>query len=73
MLFTGDLLFIGGTPIIWAGPLQNWVAACDTMLSLDVEQVVPGHGPVVGKEGIAQVRDYLTSSTSRRGSDSLRG
>lgn len=60
VLFTGDLLFIGGTPIIWAGPLQNWVAACDTMLSLDVEQVVPGHGPVVGKEGIAQVRDYLT-------------
>lgn len=60
VLFTGDLLFIGGTPIIWAGPLQNWVAACDTMLGLDVEHVVPGHGSVVGKEGIQQVRDYLT-------------
>lgn len=60
VLFTGDLLFIGGTPIIWAGPLQNWVAACDTMLALDVEHVVPGHGPVVGKDGIEQVRDYLT-------------
>lgn len=59
-LYAGDLLFIGGTPIIWAGPLQNWVDACDTMLALDVEHVVPGHGPVVGKEGITQVRDYLT-------------
>jgi glyoxylase-like metal-dependent hydrolase (beta-lactamase superfamily II) len=59
-LFTGDLLFIGGTPIIWAGPLSNWVKACDVMLDLDVEQVVPGHGPITDKDGIRQVRDYLT-------------
>jgi cyclase len=60
VLFAADLLFIGGTPIVWAGPLQNWVDACDAMLALDVETVVPGHGPVVGKEGVQQVRDYLT-------------
>lgn len=59
-LFTGDLLFIGGTPIIWAGPLSNWVTACDVMLALDVDTVVPGHGPVTDKSGIQQVRDYLT-------------
>jgi cyclase len=59
-LFTGDLLFIGGTPIIWAGPLANWVKACDLMLDLDVEQIVPGHGPITDKDGVRQVRDYLT-------------
>ena len=59
-VFTGDILFIGGTPIVWAGPLSNWVAACDLMLGLDIETVVPGHGPVTDKAGIAQVRDYLT-------------
>lgn len=58
-VFTGDILFIGGTPIIWAGPLANWVAACDLMLGLDVDAVVPGHGPVTDKAGIQQVRDYL--------------
>lgn len=58
-IFTGDILFIGGTPIVWAGPLSNWVAACDLMLGLDVETVVPGHGPVTDKSGIAEVRDYL--------------
>ena len=58
-VFTGDILFIGGTPIVWAGPLSNWVAACDLMLGMDVETVVPGHGPVTDKGGIAQVRDYL--------------
>ena len=43
-IYTGDILFIGGTPIVWAGPLSNWVAACDLMLGMDVETVVPGHG-----------------------------
>ena len=59
-IFTGDILFIGGTPIVWAGPLANWVAACDLILGLDVEQVVPGHGPVTDKTGVVEVRDYLT-------------
>jgi cyclase len=58
-IFTGDILFIGGTPIVWAGPLANWVAACDLMLGMDVEVVVPGHGPLTDKAGIAAVRDYL--------------
>ena len=58
-IYTGDILFIGGTPIVWAGPLSNWVAACDLILGLDVETVVPGHGPVTDKSGVAAVRDYL--------------
>jgi glyoxylase-like metal-dependent hydrolase (beta-lactamase superfamily II) len=59
-LYAGDLLFIGGTPIIWAGPLSHWVEACDFMLGLEPEYVVPGHGPVTDAGGIRAVRDYLT-------------
>ena len=58
-IYTGDILFIGGTPIVWAGPLSNWVAACDLILGMDVETVVPGHGPLTGKSGVIAVRDYL--------------
>ena len=58
-VYTGDILFIGGTPIVWAGPLSNWVAACDLMLELDVVTVVPGHGPITDRSGITDVRDYL--------------
>ncbi len=68
-VFTGDILFIGGTPIVWAGPLSNWVAACDLMLGMDVDVVVPGHGPLTDKAGVAAVRDYLafvdTEATAR--------
>jgi len=58
-VYTGDILFIGGTPIVWAGPLSNWIAACDLMLSMDVTTVVPGHGPLTDRSGIVEVRDYL--------------
>jgi len=59
-LYTGDILFIGGTPIVWAGPLDNWIAACDLMSELDIDVVVPGHGPLTDKAGVARVRDYLS-------------
>jgi 2-keto-4-pentenoate hydratase/2-oxohepta-3-ene-1,7-dioic acid hydratase in catechol pathway/glyoxylase-like metal-dependent hydrolase (beta-lactamase superfamily II) len=59
VLFGGDLLFIGCTPIVWAGPIANWVAACDAMIALNAPTVVPGHGPVTDPDGIRAVRGYL--------------
>jgi 2-keto-4-pentenoate hydratase/2-oxohepta-3-ene-1,7-dioic acid hydratase in catechol pathway/glyoxylase-like metal-dependent hydrolase (beta-lactamase superfamily II) len=59
VLFAGDLLFIGCTPIVWAGPIANWIAACDAMIALDAPIVVPGHGPVTDPDGIRAVRGYL--------------
>jgi 2-keto-4-pentenoate hydratase/2-oxohepta-3-ene-1,7-dioic acid hydratase in catechol pathway/glyoxylase-like metal-dependent hydrolase (beta-lactamase superfamily II) len=59
VLFGGDLLFIGCTPIIWAGPIANWITACDVMIALDAPTVVPGHGPVTDSDGIRAVRGYL--------------
>jgi len=58
-VFTGDILFIDGTPILWEGPIANWINACERMLSMDLETVVPGHGPVTDKNGVEAVRDYL--------------
>ncbi|MCU0891610.1 MAG: MBL fold metallo-hydrolase, partial [Sandarakinorhabdus sp.] len=31
-VFTGDILFIEGTPIMWNGPVSNWIAACDRII-----------------------------------------
>jgi len=58
-LFTGDMLFIDGHPLVWAGPVANWIKACDLMLGLDVETVVPGHGPITDKAGIRAVKGYF--------------
>jgi glyoxylase-like metal-dependent hydrolase (beta-lactamase superfamily II) len=60
IVFTGDILFIEGTPIMWAGPVGNWIAACDKIRALDCETIVPGHGPVTDKSGVEAVRGYLS-------------
>ena len=59
VLYTGDILFVGGTPVVWAGPTSRWIAACDRILDMDLRAIVPGHGPVVDKSGVVPVRDYL--------------
>lgn len=60
ILFAGDILFIGSTPIMWAGPVANWIAALDRILALDAATIVPGHGPITDAAGVRAVRDYWT-------------
>lgn len=59
LVFTGDLLFAHGTPIVWAGPVQRWIDACDRILALDAATLVPGHGPLSDARAVRAVRDYL--------------
>jgi len=58
-VFTGDILFIDSTPIMWSGPVQNWINACDYIAGLDAETIVPGHGPITDKAGVTAVKGYL--------------
>jgi glyoxylase-like metal-dependent hydrolase (beta-lactamase superfamily II) len=60
VVYTADLLFIGGTPVMWAGPVANWIGAIDTLLALDADVYVPGHGPVCGREEAEAVKRYWT-------------
>ncbi len=57
-LFTADILFIGSTPVMWSGPVENWIKALDLILSMDIEKIVPGHGPITNKDGVQLVKDY---------------
>ena len=59
VLFTGDLVFHGGHPIVWAGPVTHWIEACDRMLALGATTVVPGHGPLSDRACIDDQRGYL--------------
>jgi len=57
-IFTGDILFSEGHPVMWAGPVGNWIRVCDTILGLDVETIVPGHGPITNKQGVMRLKNY---------------
>ena len=58
LVFTGDLLFNQGTPIVWAD-YDNWITACDRILELGAAVLVPGHGPVTDASGLCDLRRYL--------------
>ena len=63
--FTGDILFIGSHPIAWEGPVQAWIAACDLLLELDVDVIVPGHGPLTTKAGVRDTKAYWERVVAR--------
>jgi cyclase len=58
MVFAADILFLQSTPVLWLGPLENWLAALDLLLGLEADVYVPGHGPVGGRAEIELLRDY---------------
>ena len=58
-MYTGDILFIEGHPIIWQGPIRNWIAACQLIIDADVDVIVPGHGPITDKKGVAALKGYF--------------
>jgi len=69
VVFTGDICFVGGHPIMWSGPVGNWIAALDRILAMDVDVVVPGHGPVSDKAAVAELKayfEYLRAQTRAR-------
>jgi cyclase len=59
VLFTGDLVFHGGTPFALSGSPSGWLHALEQMAALDPLMVVPGHGDVGGPELFEPVAAYL--------------
>jgi cyclase len=59
VLFTGDILFAGAHPIAWAGPVSNWIAACERIVALDPAAIVPGHGPPCELDAVRELRAYF--------------
>ncbi len=59
-LWTGDLLFVGRTPVL-DGSLKGWLAASAELARLPVRHVVPGHGPASSdlSAALAPQRRYL--------------
>jgi len=59
VVFTGDILFVEGTPIMWEGPVGNWIRACERIVEMRAEAIVPGHGPITDRRGVEAVKGYL--------------
>ena len=60
VLFTGDVAFHYLTPLARDGHVSNWIKVANGILNhLDATQLVPGHGPVSGKDVVSATLKYL--------------
>lgn len=59
IVFTGDLVFDGGTPFVMMGSLSGSLRAMETLRALDAQTVVPGHGRVSDPGVYDTVERYL--------------
>ncbi len=59
LLFTGDLVFNGGTPFVAMGSISGSLVAVDRLRQFDADVIVPGHGSVCGPEVIDDIEAYL--------------
>lgn len=46
VLFSGDLVFNGGTPFVLMGSVAGALASIDRLREFEADVIVPGHGPV---------------------------
>ncbi|MCX4552024.1 MBL fold metallo-hydrolase [Streptomyces sp. NBC_01267] len=59
IVFTGDLIFQGGTPFLAMGSVSGSLRALDVLRGLGAETVVPGHGPVTDPSAFDATERYL--------------
>jgi len=59
LLFSGDLLFNGGTPFLLQGSISGALVALDQLRQLDAQTIVPGHGEICGPDVIETVAGYV--------------
>ena len=58
-LFTGDLVFNGGTPFVAMGSIAGSLTALARLREFDAEIIVPGHGPVCDSGVMDGIEAYL--------------
>jgi cyclase len=56
-----DLLFSGVFPVARSAHLGGWIAALDRLQGMDLETVVPGHGPISTRRELGEMRAYLSA------------
>jgi cyclase len=59
VLFTGDLVFNGGTPFVLMGSVSGSLEALDRIRAMGPRVIVPGHGPVCELGALDRIESYL--------------
>jgi glyoxylase-like metal-dependent hydrolase (beta-lactamase superfamily II) len=59
ILFASDVAFYYVAPFAHNAHVGKWLQTVDRILKMDVETIVPGHGPIGGKKELAEMAEYF--------------
>ena len=60
VLFAGDILFTDCHPFLGEADMEGWEKVLDGIMAMDVDKIIPGHGPVSSKKDVADLKSYLS-------------
>jgi cyclase len=59
VLFASDVGFFYVAPFAHNAHVGKWLETVDRILKMDVDTIVPGHGPIGGKKELAEMAEYF--------------
>jgi cyclase len=59
VLFAGDVAFFHSMPLAASGKIGGWLRVIDKVMDMDIDLIVPGHGPPGGKQELQDEREYF--------------
>lgn len=59
LLFSGDILFTDFHPYMADGDISGWTKSLDAILAMDLERIIPGHGPLSTTKDLREMKEYL--------------
>ena len=60
ILYAGDMAFFYVSPLAFEGHIGNWIKLGERIIDeIDADVIVPGHGPVGGKQDLRLMLDYF--------------
>lgn len=65
VLFTGDAVWVDQHPYLAQANSKEWLEGLTYIRKLDAQYIVPGHGPVCGREATERMSEYIRHMRSR--------
>ena len=70
-MWVGDIGFFYVVPFFQNAHIPKWLETIDKINAMDVETIVPGHGPIGGKKELAEMGEYSRLLCAKRRNASM--
>ena len=65
VIFAGDVLFTDFHPYMAEGDIAGWQETIDSIMALNADRIIPGHGPLSTNKDLADMKAYIVTFDKR--------